>query len=466
MRCLSPKNLLKAFFLLFSLMVQAIQANGQCEDQNISFTFSYLSEDTVLLLNTTTGFDEYSWTVEGGTIISEFDRSIFVVQEADGLSVCLEGVIPDSCQQERCRQIFYGHQEDLCSLTDCVWPGDANGDRKANQYDLLNIGLGFGATGPARTIHPVPHDPIYWAPSFSDDWQHALGPVNYKHFDCDGNGIVDEQDILAIERNYTPEQKLTNEVRPGAPPVGLELKSRIEHYGDSSTLVNITLDISLGAGVLPIEDLHGLALRLTFPEQPFRFQQVRAEMEPSDFFSDDVLTVEKRVSISEKEDFFDFAVTKKNTAGTTGFGKAASFRIISADIIELISSPATPFKVTIEGLLLINSKGDTIAYDLSRDTACINFIDNIVSTNQPAQLDDYRLQVAPNPNNGSFLLQTQGEVQLSSYTVFNMNGQVLKTQKIGGTQVYIQLQDFRPGWYVLKVQTNKGLRHQRVLIIK
>ncbi len=462
----SSKKLLKAFLIFFGLVVQATQAFGQCENKEVSFTFSYLSEDTVLLLNTTTGFDEYEWTLDGGRVISEFDRSLFVLQEADSLVVCLEATALDSCQKQLCQVLFHGHEEDICLLTDCVWPGDANGDRLANQYDLLNIGLGFGVSGPARAIHPVPHDPIFWAPSFTENWQHTLGPVNYKHFDCDGNGVIDEKDILAIEKNYAPAEQFNNPITPGAPSVRLDMESSIEYQGSSPAQVSITVDMLIGSNALPVADLHGMALRLSFPDQPFRFQQIQVNTEQSDFFSDDVLMVEKNISLAEKKDLFDFAITQKNTPGTGGFGQLVSFRIISADIIELISSPNTSFKVAVEGLLLINATGDTISYDLPADTTAINFIDNISSSSRPVQLDQSVVQLMPNPNDGSFVVQTQDDFQLRSYTVFNLSGQVLAFRKIDGNSIRVRLQDFRPGWYILKVQTNRGVVRKRVLLLK
>lgn len=40
--------------------------------------------------------------------------------------------------------------EGMCDFTDCIHPGDADADLKANVYDLLNIGLGYGTIGIER----------------------------------------------------------------------------------------------------------------------------------------------------------------------------------------------------------------------------------------------------------------------------------------------------------------------------
>ena len=81
---------------------------------------------------------------------------------------------------------------------DVVWPGDANGDSKTDNIDLLSIGLYNGSTGPARTSKG-----INWAPYESSDWgQTQFNHVDYKHADCNGDGLIDDNDTLAIFQNF------------------------------------------------------------------------------------------------------------------------------------------------------------------------------------------------------------------------------------------------------------------------
>ena len=282
MNALGIKKLVNAFLLFLVGVFLPFQLTAQCDTLDVTFTFSYLSEDTILVLNTTEDFDTYEWSVEGGQLIAEYDHSLFIVQQADSLSICLTGKTLDDCQKTVCKQIFPGHQEDLCLQTDCIWPGDANGDRKANHYDLLNIGLGIGTTGPPRAVFPNPEDPIFWAPTYNTNWEQSAGMINYKHLDCDGNGVVDEKDILAIYKNYTPATNLNNQITEGAAPVELALKSAIEYQEGSPAKVIISGDLMLGSLPLPVEDLHGLALRLRFPDQPFEIESIQLNVEDTD----------------------------------------------------------------------------------------------------------------------------------------------------------------------------------------
>jgi hypothetical protein len=469
MNATGKKKLLNLLFSVSVGLFLSLQLSAQCDSLRLEFSFSYLSGDTVLLLNRSEGFDQYEWAIEGGQVWQEFEQSLFLLAHTDSVRICLTGRHRDGCEKTVCQIIFPGHQDELCHQTDCIWPGDANGDGSANQYDLLNIGLGFGSRGPARTVFPVPEDPIFWAPSYNTDWAEAIGAVNYKHLDCDGNGVINEDDLLAIQRNYSPASSLSNRVMEGSTPVSLDLKSSIDYKPDSSTRVSIWAELKVGSIQLPVEDLHGLALRLRFPDQPFSVSSVQVAFEGSELLGakDEVLSLSKKVSEGEKQDFLDLAFSKKNTAGSSGFGKAVSIRIISADIIELINSPATEFKVAIEGLLMIDSKGDTLPYDLPVDVACVNFIENISTSSRNEQLPAASLQIMPNPTSGSILLRTQPGIRLQQYSLMNMAGQVIALGQLGGlTQARIELNAQRPGWYFLKIQTDKGFMTKRVLKVQ
>lgn len=79
-----------------------------------------------------------------------------------------------------------------------VWPGDCDYDLNANNVDLISLGLAYGATGSTRTGASN-----NWTAQPSADWSQwfQLG-ANYKHSDCNGDGVVDANDTTAILLNY------------------------------------------------------------------------------------------------------------------------------------------------------------------------------------------------------------------------------------------------------------------------
>lgn len=82
---------------------------------------------------------------------------------------------------------------------DCVFPGDINYDNIANMDDLLDWGLiPMDATGAPRDTAT-----LNWQAQACIDWANTqTNGSNYKHADCNGNGIKDITDPNAITLNY------------------------------------------------------------------------------------------------------------------------------------------------------------------------------------------------------------------------------------------------------------------------
>ncbi len=82
---------------------------------------------------------------------------------------------------------------------DCVFPGDINYDNIANMDDLLDWGLiPMDATGAPRDTAT-----LNWQAQACIDWANTqANGSNYKHADCNGNGIKDITDPNAITLNY------------------------------------------------------------------------------------------------------------------------------------------------------------------------------------------------------------------------------------------------------------------------
>ncbi len=75
-----------------------------------------------------------------------------------------------------------------------VYPGDANSDGIVDERDILPIGQYYGKTGAVRIGRS-----IAWNKQFiSQQWI----PLPACHADCDGNGVVDSNDVIAIIQNW------------------------------------------------------------------------------------------------------------------------------------------------------------------------------------------------------------------------------------------------------------------------
>ncbi len=98
-------------------------------------------------------------------------------------------------------------------IDDCIYPGNTTathqqqatqlqGVDEVNVEDVLIIGLGYGMTGATRTNASLDFtaQPCEdWAGNLTADSTYSINP---KHADCNGDGIIDSVDLVAIRVNY------------------------------------------------------------------------------------------------------------------------------------------------------------------------------------------------------------------------------------------------------------------------
>jgi hypothetical protein len=125
------------------------------------------------------------WTQEGSSTIGNLPVDMIDVRTSDGyIAVATHG-----------GGIFSA----AISFQVSVYPGDTNNDGVVDVRDILPIGRFYGLTGPARTGAST----TWQAQSLANPWN----PLDAGFADCDGNGVVDSNDVVALVRNWEATQK-------------------------------------------------------------------------------------------------------------------------------------------------------------------------------------------------------------------------------------------------------------------
>ena len=232
---------------------------AQCE---ASFEYAVIdSFDLHVFYNTSSGegVRHIYWEFGDGSIADDLNPSH--EYERDGVfQVCLTVLDSNLCASTYCEFIL------VCN--DCVWPGDANADGIVNYRDILPIGLSYDSIGPARF-----DTSLAWAPYIQLPWeQNQFGAVNlfpestnFKHSDCNGDGIVNAEDTVVVLRNYNQVRtaKLPRQsaacADPNLPPLFLEFTQDSLTAGTVATVL-----IHLGSNQNPAENVYGIALAVNY----------------------------------------------------------------------------------------------------------------------------------------------------------------------------------------------------------
>jgi len=142
--------------------------------------------------------------------------------------------------------------------SNCVWPGDANNNKLVEITDILNIGIAFNDSGPSRGVMNN-----NWTGKYCDNWGKTfINGVDYKHSDCNGDGVVDSLDLMAISINWGDSHKktgLTSGGNPSDPPFYLAFSKATYNPGDT-----VKAAIILGTPSNSLGNVYGMASEFNF----------------------------------------------------------------------------------------------------------------------------------------------------------------------------------------------------------
>lgn len=298
----------------------------------------------------------------------------------------------------------------VIALQECVWPGDANGDAIANNFDLLTIGRSFQATGGLR-----PRAHLNWIAQPAPSWTHSFANgVNYVHSDVDGNGLVDAQDTAGILHNYLLPQSGGSSGAGQGIPLFLQNPGGQINAGDS-----VVIPLILGTASQPATGVYGLALSLDYSAIGLPVKSIRVD------FSQGWLGQPGQDLISISKDFrqlgqFDLAITRTDLTDRAGQGLIASIIITVDDVAGKVEG------IELIELSLGHLKGNNAAgQPLSISSAPVSF--SIVMSNDAIQA--FPAKVMPDWNGGHVRLEWAKSLNPSSQIqIFSTDGKTFPTR--------------------------------------
>lgn len=339
-----------------------------------------------------------------------------------------------------------------CTNVTDVWPGDANYDLDCNNFDILNIGVAFNQTGPVR----IGGNNSWTAQPAADYGSWFNSAINLKHADCDGNGVVDYADTLAVSQNYN----LTHPARYANPQViissvlpALVLDATPDTVGPSMA---VQINVLLGTTLLPVDSLYGIAFSINYDPTIIDTTSVQANFAGSWLGTQgtDMITfVHHTPSIGK----IDVAMVRNDQQNIlNGSGHLADFDVVIVDNISTITNSlfsvtdvsAITYSQYVQSIARIN---DTILVDPLFDR--INPIDP--STN---------FSIYPNPTS-SIINVSAKDVQVESVAVYDVTGRRLIQKVVSNNQITISVEKFTQGVYQLRLYTNKGVFNRTIEVL-
>ena len=322
---------------------------------------------------------------------------------------------------------------------DSVWPGDVNYDYITNNLDALDLATVIGSTGTPRQ-----NPSIAYAPQFSFDWGTTF-PNNrdIKNGDCDGNGLIDINDTLAIFNNYgLPHLK-------GTPTPKAKITAFPDLYFDPSGITftpgsTVSVPIKLGTAAMPMNSFYGLAATIMI--DPIALSDTAYLTYPSSWLGTSTNTL--RFSKPINQNRIDWTYARTDQQNTSGDGTLAHLNF---------TIPATAtgnLTLTLSDVKMIDKDGTEITdYNVLNDTVSIT-PNSIEYTNR----SNSTFTISPNPSG------TLAKLTFSLERATHLNIRILDTRgsliwessqyhESGLQHLRLPDADVPPGLYLVRISS-------------
>ncbi|MEM7035430.1 MAG: C25 family cysteine peptidase [Bacteroidota bacterium] len=341
-----------------------------------------------------------------------------------------------------------------------VWPGDANNDRIANQYDLLTLGLAYGDTGAAR-----PNASNAWAEQTAFPWATDFPDgTNHANADCNGDGEINQDDTLAIQLNYglTHNRVGGNSGTNDDPDLFVESPTDSLEAGERAELY-----VHLGDPIDMAQNVYGIGFSILYDANLVDPDSITIA------FDTCWIGTQGQNLIALTHHFpaqgqLDVALTRTDHQPVTGAGVIARIGIV---VIDNISGKR-------EGGLIVEDLEFRIVQTIANDAAGnrVPLFENtttiVVHDADAAATQGPAPKLAPGtafaayPNPATEVLHLLSEAALPvEATLFQADGKAVRhAQFAAGDAMSLQVADLPAGTYLLHLRNAKAVRTLKVRI--
>ncbi len=326
-----------------------------------------------------------------------------------------------------------------------VWPGDANSDGIADNLDILELGLHFTQTGPARTTTSN-----VWQSYFSNNWVGLItNGKNVNHSDCDGSGVIDLDDTLAVFNNYNSTHAFKENnleiVNPQLTISPDQNSVQSGHWGTAS--------VYLGDNTNPINNINGIAFKINFDQTNIQQDSAYLEYPVSFLNAGQNLNFRKNQFTSGQ---IYAATTHTNNINVNGNGKIAVFHF---KVSPTLNSNTT-FNFSVTQANQSNATGSINPLTVSSSSSiAIGKTVGIKENNS-----DNSIYIFPNPTNA--LVNIKSNTEIKRVELLNVTGQIILSENTKGTSHQLNLEAFAKGIYFVKIYNENGSATLKKLVTK
>jgi hypothetical protein len=332
-----------------------------------------------------------------------------------------------------------------------VWPGDANNDNVVNVFDVLPLGVAYGALGPRRDS--ISFD---WSAKYGLNWGGGINGLNLAHADCDGDGQIDDHDLNVVDLNYSLIHNKIGDIQSSvfiksAPT--LKATFNMDTAADESSII---VFIQLGDANQPTDSVCGMAFSMNYDPS-----YIKAGTPAVDVYNGGPFGYMQTLSLDNNSvpGQMDFAITRIDRADSASFDPICGIKMDLENIIAFGSLQVDTFFVWFSKVEVVNKDYVPVPVNIVTDSV-------LIAEGLITYLDERQkgLLLYPNPIRDHFFVKTDASAE-----------KILKVYNAFGSIVYTSAGDFSEGqrldishWpagvYVIELQGQKSYEQRKILV--
>jgi hypothetical protein len=347
------------------------------------------------------------------------------------------------------------------TLNCSVWPGDADNNSIVNNNDLLPIGIHYAQTGSPRiSINNT------WQGYISANW--GLNQANgqdIKHVDCNGDGIIDSNDTLAVNLNFSMAHALpvpheVTQSRRTIPPLHFITSSNYYNPGDW-----VDVEIWLGDPLTLVTSLYGIAFSIGYDVNLIQ-SGTETLTYPTSWLGTPGTDVISLAKIDPLAATSYGAITRIDHNNRNGMGKIANFRFQ----IKTTISGTNTLNLSILNYMANDSIGTLQTFNLNSDSIFINHSTTFI----PESSAKTNLNIYPNPYSGntqiSYSINSSADVSLEVYDAYGQRVELIHNarQASGEYRYFFSAKEkgLGSGVYFVKLMIDNEIFIRKIIELK
>jgi hypothetical protein len=325
-----------------------------------------------------------------------------------------------------------------------VWPGDANSDGIVSATDVLEIGLAFSNTGALRS----PGGNSYVS-QYATNWVGTVSSgKNQCHADCNGDGVVNANDTLAIFNNFALSHPFKPSPAAAAGDVWLSIPGNVIYPG-----VWNKADIMLGDAASPLSQLYGLAYSLTYDNSMIVPDSLNI------IYTASFLSAGNQNLTFRKRDFSNGVIhsasVRTNLTDVSGNGKIGELYFKTKG--DLAEGASVNFGLSSS----VKISGAGVTSNLTTGGTSATVSHNMVGFKD--QISKVDFQAYPNPTSGFLEIYTTPDHK--QYSVTDISGRLVQTGELQGSGT-INMSQLENGTYFISLSSGSSSTIRKIVISK